>query len=257
MVSSDLTDEINSNQTLELISNPKELPDVSKLSEEECALNFTIRRQTRKKYPGACSLEFQNTMDIVLKCLLNWDSDKKERSGTGIVGDLDGWAQAGEEQGRGSLHAHWQLFTEQLSTKIRFELFHRDELIHDTARKELADYIDNMICASYGTKLQITHACNKPQKSTSKHEIHDKKAKEMSSPGDAFYPRHPQIFRDARHKMICNRIEGDLITCGKCSGFVRSSDIPNKFYKDQSSKRRVSHCFFLLPIHLFPFIFKC
>jgi len=254
MVSSNLTDYIPSNQTLELISNIKELPDVSKLSEEECALDFTIRRQTRKTYPGACSLEFQNTMDIVLRCLLNWDSDKKERIGTGIVGDLDGWAQTGEEQGRGSLHAHWQLFTEQLSTRVRFELFHRDKLVRDTARKELADYIDNMICASYGSELDITHACDEPQKSNSKHEIYDKEAKEMSSPGDAFYPRHPQIFRDARHKMICNRIDGELITCGKCGGFVRSCDIPDNFYKEQSSKRRVSHCFFSLPIHFFLFV---
>jgi hypothetical protein len=51
-------------------------------------------------------------MDIVLTCLLNWDSNNKERVGMGIMGDLEGWAQAGEEQGRGSLHAQWNLFME-------------------------------------------------------------------------------------------------------------------------------------------------
>ena len=114
-----------------------------------------------------------------------------------------------------------------------------------------------MICASYGSEIEIIHACNEPQKSHGNPDIYNREAKEMSSPSDAFYPRHPQTFRDARHKIICNCIEGDLITCNKCGGFVRSGDIPNNFYKAQSSKRRVSNgssfispsvCFHVLPI---------
>jgi hypothetical protein len=73
-----MTDAMDSNQILKLTSIPKELPDMSKLSHEECAFDFTMRCQTRKKYPGACSLKFQNAMDIVLTCLLNWDSNNKE-----------------------------------------------------------------------------------------------------------------------------------------------------------------------------------
>jgi hypothetical protein len=38
-------------------------------------------------------------MDIVLKCLLNWDDKEKKSLGTGIVGDLIAWNHAIEEQG--------------------------------------------------------------------------------------------------------------------------------------------------------------
>ena len=103
---------------------------MSTLSHDDCAADFIVRRQTRKRYPGACSLEFQNVMDIVLKCLLNWDSEQKKSLGTGMVGDLVAWNQTVEEQGPGSLHAHWQLFTKQLSTKARLDLFHRDAVIY-------------------------------------------------------------------------------------------------------------------------------
>jgi hypothetical protein len=102
-------------------------------------------------------------MDIVLRCLFNWDDEEKQSLGPGIVGDLVAWNQAIEEQGRGSLHAHWQLFTKQLSTRARLDLFHTDKTIKDIARKELVDYIDSMICASYGTDIDIIHDCKAPR----------------------------------------------------------------------------------------------
>jgi hypothetical protein len=37
-----MTDAMDSNQILKLTLIPKELPDVSKLSHEECALDFTM-----------------------------------------------------------------------------------------------------------------------------------------------------------------------------------------------------------------------
>jgi hypothetical protein len=215
---------------------------VSKLSHDECAVDFVIRRRTRKRYPGACSLEFQNVMDIVLRCLFNWDDEEKQSLGPGIVGDLVAWNQTTEEQGRGSLHAHWQLFTEQLSTRARLDLFHTDKVTKDIARKELVDYIDSMICASYGTDIDIVHDCEAPRIPNGiGFDILDKRAKESSTPTEKFSSRSHQIFRDARHKYCRSTTNSYLTICNHCSGFIRSEDIPNDFYKLQSSKRRVSN----------------
>ena len=174
-------------------------------------------------YPGACSLEFQNVMDIILKCLLNWDEEEKKSLGTGMVGDLVAWNQAVERQGRGSLHAHWQLFTKQLSTKARLELFHEDEVIRNTARKELVDYIDSMICASYGSEIDIIHNCNEPPSNKGcPHEIYDKEAKDMAPENQKVFSRHPQIFRDARNK-YGSSIDGCLSMCNNAAEV--SSDV--------------------------------
>jgi hypothetical protein len=210
------------------------------MTHDECAADFVLRRLTRKRYPGACSLEFQNLMDIVLKCLLRWNTEYQHSDGMGIAGDLIAWNQANEEQGRGSLHAHWQLFTEQLSSRARADLFHEDRNIRDRARKELADYIDNMICASYGADVEITHACNSVKNQSLPDHYHDDLAKKAAAPDAGYISRHIQTFRNARHKIICHQVQGDLIICNKCGGFVRCSDIPEDFYKHHSAKRRVS-----------------
>jgi hypothetical protein len=182
-------------------SHSQEILDVSKLSHDECAADFVERRRTRKRYPGACLFEFQNVMDIVLKCLLNWDNKRKESLGPRIVGDLIAWNQTIKEQGRGSLHAHWQLFTKQLSTKAWLELFHKDKVIRDTARRELVNYIDSMICASYGSEIGIIHNCSDQTFNTTFHHgIYDKEAKEVAPQNEKFFSRHPQIFRNARSK---------------------------------------------------------
>lgn len=164
-----------------------------------------------------CSLEFQNVMDIIIKSLINWSTDDRILMGPCMAGDVTAWVQAAEEQGRGTLHAHWQLFTTQLSNEARANLFHRNTNIRNNARKELIDYIDNMICASYRSDIELIHTCEENiQPHKSRNEILNNRAK-TTAPKDArFIQRHAQIFRNARHKVSCNRAEGNLIMCNKC-----------------------------------------
>jgi len=50
-------------------------------------------------YPGACSIEYQSIVQILLEILFGWDSKKQEGS-CGILGTLDAYAVAHEEQGK-------------------------------------------------------------------------------------------------------------------------------------------------------------
>ena len=181
-------------------------------------------------------------MDIVIKSLLRWDTRDQKSLGPGMAGDLNGWVQAAEEQGRGTLHAHWQLFTKQLSTKARTDLFHSDSCIRNNARKELADYIDSMICASYGSEIKLSHACDKVKSlgDSASYTTLDRDAKNNAPSEAKFIQRDNQIFRNARHKVNASSIGGKLIICRECDGFISANDMIDNFYRRKSSKRRVS-----------------
>ena len=109
-----------------------QLPDVSKMSPDDCAIDFKLRCKSRRNYPGACSLEYQNLMQIVIECLLNWDMSTNCSKGPGIFGETIAFARADEEQGRGSLHGHWQIWIKELSQKQEMHYF---ILIHQREQK--------------------------------------------------------------------------------------------------------------------------
>ena len=49
----------------------QEIPDVR--DAYACEQDLAKRRETRLKYPGACSIEYQNAISIFTECLLRWD----------------------------------------------------------------------------------------------------------------------------------------------------------------------------------------
>jgi hypothetical protein len=57
-----------------------------KCSEEVCLADFVLQRDTKMKYTGACSLEFQSVMQILTKCMLRWDSKTQSSKRKGILG---------------------------------------------------------------------------------------------------------------------------------------------------------------------------
>ncbi len=85
-----------------------DLPSL-KCSEEDCLADFVLRRDARISNPGACSLEFQSVMQILTECLLKWDTKTQSSKGKGILGTVIAFAGADEEQGRKTLHQHWQI----------------------------------------------------------------------------------------------------------------------------------------------------
>ena len=47
-------------------------------SDEECLADFEIRQKVRITYPGACSLEYESIMQILVEDLLQWDMKKQK-----------------------------------------------------------------------------------------------------------------------------------------------------------------------------------
>jgi hypothetical protein len=149
-----------------------------------CLADYTERRDTRLKYPGACALEYESIIKTLLKKLFGWDC-KKQKGSKGIFGTLQAFCVAHEEQGelgrvyvqyilpdhssskthqrlpryalsilsitcllssaRKTLHGHWLLWVKELM-HWRKELFgcNRDEV-----RKAFLKFIDSIMSSSY------------------------------------------------------------------------------------------------------------
>ncbi len=94
-----------------------------------------------------------------MECMLQWDVTKKTTKGKGILGTAVAFSAADEEQGRKTLHRHWQIQVKEIDQTVQNCLFHEDITIRDRARKTFCEQIDSVITASYGEELCITHNC--------------------------------------------------------------------------------------------------
>ena len=114
------------------------------------------------KFPGACALEYQSIVDIVIKVLLGWDMNKQE-GGVGIFGELKAWAIAHEEQGRKPLHSHYHFWIRFLRA-LKLQLFSTDLAVREQARMDFKQYVDKVMSASYNeTGLTVLHNCVRNQ----------------------------------------------------------------------------------------------
>ena len=118
-------------------------------------------------------------MQILTECLLKWDTKTQTSKGKGILGKIRAFAVTDEEQGRKTLHRHWQIWVEEIYQTVRDCLFHKDNTTRVEARKTFLKHIDDVISASYGSDLYISHKCvNKDQQEELKIDIADNLLKE-------------------------------------------------------------------------------
>ncbi len=164
---------------------------------------FVLQKDIRLNHPGACSLEFQSVMQILIECMLQWDVRKKTTKGKGILGTVVAFSVADEEQGRKTLHCHWQIWVKEIYQTVQNCLFHEDITIRDRARKTFCKQIDSVITASYGEESCITHNClNENNNVFCKQEMVQ----------NIFQEQDPCTFQCAHQKELCTEIQGGLMS---------------------------------------------
>lgn len=189
----------------------------------------------RLDYPGACSLSYKNQVEILISCLLQWDTKKQMSKGMGVLGTTLGYAPADEEQGRGTLHSHWQVWLAQLSQRIRNLLFSRNEEQRKQARKEFLKHVDMCMNTTYGSDFMVSHDCVTP----------------IGTPyprtglvGEIFEERSLQVLRDARHKRLCHEEKGRVMVCKQCKKPTSTIDIVNSalaYFRDNILRDKVKN----------------
>ena len=172
--------------------------------------------------PGACSLEFQNVMQILTECLLKWDTKTQSSKGKGILGTVIAFAGADEEQGRKTLHRHWQIWVKEIDQNIRDCLFHKDDKTRLEARDTFIKHIDDVLSADYGSDLYISHRCVQKDKNEElKIDIADNLLKEKKEID----------FRRARRKELSDEVKGNIMYCAECDKTISTVDIVNNSLK--------------------------
>ncbi len=150
--------------------------------------------------------------------MLQWDITNKTTKGKGILGTVVAFSAADEEQGRKTLHCHWQIWVKEINQTVRDCLFHEDITIRDRARKTFCEQIDSVITASNGEELCIPHNClNENNDFVRMQEIVQ----------NTFQEWDPCTFRHARHKELCTKIQGGLMSCSDYGKIISTSDIIN------------------------------
>ncbi len=114
-------------------------------SEADCFADFVLQKDIRLNHPGACSLEFQSVMEILMECMLRWDIKKKTTRGKGILGTVVAFSGADEEQGRKTINWHWQIWVTEIKQTVQNCLFNEDITIRDRAGKTFCKQIDNVL----------------------------------------------------------------------------------------------------------------
>ncbi len=101
-------------------------------------------------------------------------------------------------------------------------MFYEDITIGDKARKTFCKQINNVIAASYGEELCITHNCLNENNEV---------VLKQDTVQIMFQEQDPSTFRRARHKELCIEIQGGLRSCSDCGKIISTSDIINSCLK--------------------------
>jgi hypothetical protein len=153
--------------------------------------DFVLRKDARLNNPGARSLEFQCVMQILTEHILKRGTKTKTSKGKQILGTVRAFAGADEEQGRKTLHHHWQIWVEEINQTLRNALIDNDNITRNKAQKTFQQHIDNVVSTSYGPQFCITHKCIGEK---------DQETLKTDFPESIFKDKEPNYFCQARHK---------------------------------------------------------
>ena len=162
-------------------------------------------------------MEYQNLKQIIIETLLQWDVKKQTAKGVGIVGTTLAFAPADEEQGRFTLHSHWQIWTKELNQNVRDMLFDNDADKRSKARQFFCAHIDEIMSATYGTEIIVTHKCTQGDTEIVKTDLVE----------NIFQDCEPRTLRKARHKNLSSEVKGEVIECKVCKKTISTPGIIN------------------------------
>lgn len=126
---------------------------VSSLSDEELQQRAKLRTELRIQHPGICAYFYELMMDILLEEVIGWDMKKRQpRPQGGLLGIPQAFTATTEEQGRTTLHTHFQVWVEEFS-EIREKLFSNNQRERCSAEQQMVDAVDRVSsCKFYDSK---------------------------------------------------------------------------------------------------------
>ena len=119
------------------------LPNIFDISDQsKCLLDFEARKKWRGKYPGACAMEYENIVQIVIRVIIGWNQSE-QKGYKGAFGIPLAYGDSCEEQARYTLHSHISVWIENFNI-VRNLLFHENEDIRSSAYQRLQTYFEKL-----------------------------------------------------------------------------------------------------------------
>jgi hypothetical protein len=77
--------------------------------------------------------------------MLRWNTKTQSSRGKGILGTVLAFFGADEEQGRKTLHQHWQIWVQELNQTLRDCLFETDAIKRKMLKKHSANILTMLL----------------------------------------------------------------------------------------------------------------
>ena len=203
------------------------LPSIGDIQDKsKCLLDFNARKKWRTDYPGACAIEYESVMQIVIDVLIGWDQENQQGR-SGIFGIPQAYADCCEEQARFTLHSHISIWIENFND-TRNLLVHENETIRQNAKSELELYFNKIAQASFGDMFDFESSTTLTPQGVYKF-------------NDILQPPTEQDLRNMRHHVHCKDLHGKI---GYYPQLCQNIDIrlggdPNAFRKGLNTDEMV------------------
>ena len=189
-------DECSFRVRLYATSQQHDLPSIDTICDNsKCLLDFNARKKWRKQSPGACALEYESMLQIVIENLIGWNHET-HTGVKGIFGVPLAYADCCEEQARYTLHSHISVWIEDFHD-VRDLMFHEDQSVADKARIILQQYFCNIAQSTFGDLFDFQTNDNSTDKS-------------LCKLNNILKPPNDQDLRNMRHHIHCLDHEGKV-----------------------------------------------
>ena len=156
-------------------------------------MDFEARKKWRAKYPGACAMEYENIVQIVIKTIIGWNQSE-QKGNKGAFGIPLAYGDSCEEQARFTLHSHISVWIQDFNT-IRNLIYHENEKLRLLAIQRLERYFDRIAQATLG-ELHISRKENSTGKTL------------LYKSCDVISPPSDKELRLMRHHIHCKEYHG-------------------------------------------------
>jgi len=173
-----------------------------------------FRAKLRIDNPGACAREYNAIMQIIMEALVGWNVAEQKQTSMGIFGEVLGWSDTTEEQGRTTLHSHLLLYIAFFDKLISL-LWSNSVETRNAAKEELCNYMKKIMTSSY--ELVDEDYCHQKPKSI------DEGSHVQCRIIPTIVPN--QTLRNMRHEKICHMLNGVIGRCENCGETFTSPKI--------------------------------
>ena len=135
-------------------------------------------------------MEYENIIQILIEDLFQWDMRNQRAKGKGVLGTVISFGPADGEQGRGTLHSHWQIWIHEMNRDLQDLLFfkYKEDQYKEKeewnkkrveAREKFYKLINQLLQSKFEVDLEVLHECKTVDNKSSENKQCDDKVYQL------------------------------------------------------------------------------